>query len=82
MSIKRKWDLSSDETKRTCIDKIIHTLDETLDEQIGVLTAEELLDVITEVIGPDLYAKGVTDAKQLVDNKLGDLAIDLEVLKQ
>jgi uncharacterized protein (DUF2164 family) len=80
MSIKRKWDLSSDEIKKRCVDEIITWLDEHQTEPIGIIAAEELLSTITENIGPDMYNKGLKDAKQLISTRFADLEVDLDLM--
>ncbi len=81
MTIKRKFELSSDETKRKCINEIIGRLDETLDEKIGVIAAEDILDIVTESIGPDIYNQAVKDAKKILQNRFDDIDVDLDLLK-
>jgi len=80
MTIKRKWDLSSDEVKKKCVDEIITWYDDIQGESVGIIAAEDLLSIITENIGPDLYNKGVKDAKDLLTNKMADLDVDLDIL--
>lgn len=82
MDIKRKWDLSSDEAKKKCMDEIIRWFDDIQGDSVGVIAAQDLLDTLAQTIGPDLYNKGVTDAKQLLAGRFEDIQIDLDILKQ
>lgn len=80
--IKRKWDFSSDETKQKCLENIIARYDEVQDGQIGMITAQEVMDIITNAVGPAIYNKGLEDAKKLIQNKLADAEIEIDILKQ
>ncbi len=81
MSIKRKFDLSSDETKKECINAIITRLDDALDESIGVITAEDILDIVTTHIGPDIYNNALDDVKVLLSERFADIDVGIELLK-
>ena len=81
MNIKRPWENMSDEQKRKCLDEIVGRVNETNDNEIGLITAEDILDIITHAVGPDIYNQGIEDAKQAVQSKLADLNIDLDIQK-
>ncbi len=81
MKIKRKWDVSSNEVKKTCIEAIIGHYRETFDQEIGIIAAEEVLDIIAQHIGPDLYNKGVKDSKKKLQERIADLEVDLDLLE-
>lgn len=81
MSLKRKFDLSSDEVKRKCIDEIITRLDEVSGEKVGIITAEDILSIVTENIGPDIYNKAIEDSKELLKGRFADIEVELDLLK-
>ena len=79
---KRKpiWDILPEDEKKKCLDAIIaHFLDER-GEKIGVIAAEQLLDVVMEKIIWTAYNKGIDDAKTLLQEKFADINIDLDLL--
>lgn len=82
MSVQRKFDVSSEDTKRQCIDAIIARINETIDEEIGIITAEDILSIVSESIGPEIYNKALSDTQTLLKNKCTDLDIEIELLKQ
>lgn len=79
--MKRKWDTDDDALQRKCIDEVIARVDE-IDLPAGVIAAQEIIDIVTENLGPEIYNKGVRDAKKLLQEKLDDLEIDLDSLEQ
>jgi len=80
VSVKRTWDLLSEERRKTCIPAIITYFKKQRNEEIGIIAAEEFLDFILQLVVGDLYNKGVKDAKEALKKRFGDLEIDLDVL--
>jgi uncharacterized protein (DUF2164 family) len=77
---KPAWDLLTDEERRRAIDAIVaHFLDER-DETIGVIAAESFLDAVLEQVTAPAYNRGVADAKALLEQRWGDLNVDLDTL--
>lgn len=77
---KRKWDLISDDQRRTCIDKVIRFYEETKDEKIGMIAAEEILDLVLELTAEEIYSKGINDAQKLLQERFEGFQIDLDML--
>lgn len=77
----RKWDISDEQTKKRCVDELLTRIDEQGDAEFGMIAAEELIDIVAEHVGPEAYNKGIEDAKKLLQNKLADIEVDLDVLK-
>jgi uncharacterized protein (DUF2164 family) len=80
--IKRKRDVLSKERRKSCIEEIIPFFKKERNEEIGIIAAGDILDFFLQVIGPDLYNKGVEDSKNLLKGRLEDLEFDLEALKR
>lgn len=79
--MRRKWDIDDEALQRKCIDEVIARVDE-IDSPAGVIAAQDIIDIVTEHLGPGIYNKGLHDAKKLVREKLGDLEVDLDSLEQ
>jgi len=77
---KRKWDMLSDAKREYCINETIRFFSESRDEQIGVISAEEVLDFVLEMVAVELYKKGINDAKKIVEERVEDLKVDLDML--
>jgi len=79
-NIKRKWDRLSEEQRKQVIDKLIGWYELQRNEKIGYLAAEEILDFILELTSDLIYQKGVKDCRQILEQKIEDLIIDIELL--
>ena len=65
-----------------CLDKIIaHFLDER-GEQIGVIGAEQLLDITQEIVATSAYNRAIADSLELVQAKSSDMQVELDILKK
>ncbi|MEK7673293.1 MAG: DUF2164 family protein [Patescibacteria group bacterium] len=78
--IKRKWDLLSEEKRKTIIDEIVTFFNQERGETIGVIAAEDILDFFLQNAAQDIYNKGVEDAKKLLKKRFDDLEMDLDLL--
>lgn len=77
---KPAWDMLSDASKQTCLDRIVAYFFDTRGEQIGMIAAEDLLQKILECAYADAYNKGVHDTQKLVQERNADLDADIDVL--
>lgn len=82
MNSVRKWDITKPDLKKQCIDHVLTVIDQLDGVEPGVIFAEELMQTISSVVGPEFYNMGVTDAKKLIETKLADLEVDMDVLTQ
>ncbi len=73
----KNFQLSKSEKEKVVSD-IIHYFNSERDEEIGVLSAELLLDFLIERIAPEFYNLGVADAI----NYINQAAEDMESLKK
>ncbi len=79
--MKRKWDISDEATIKKCLDEVIARVEEIDSDKVGVIAAQEIIDIVTENFGPEIYNKGVRDSKKLVQEKFHDLEVDLDLLE-
>ncbi len=77
----RKWDTMNAPIRRKCLDEIIARIAEEDDTEIGSIAAQELLDIVAEHLGPQIYNRAIDDTKRLLQTKIADLEIDLDVSK-
>ncbi|HSW80560.1 MAG TPA: DUF2164 family protein [Candidatus Saccharimonadales bacterium] len=80
--MQRKWDVSDEQTRKKCIDEVITRIQEQDGEAFGRIVAEEIIAIVLQNIGADIYNLGVEDARKLVQQKFSDLEIDLDLLSQ
>ena len=80
--IKKQWDILSEEERRNYINKIITFFAEERDEEIGIIAAGEVLDFFLENFSKNIYNLGVEDANEMFKEKMTDLEVDLDAMKQ
>jgi uncharacterized protein (DUF2164 family) len=79
----RKWDTENEELQRKLLNEIIARVQEIDDTSaVGVIAAQDIVDIVTENIGSEIYNKGIADAKKMIVNKLADIEIDISTLEQ
>ena len=77
----RKWEITSELTKRQCIDELLARIEEQNDYEFGVIAAQEIIDIVSKHLGPQIRNATLDEAKKSVQAKLADLEIDLDVLR-
>lgn len=80
--MKRKWDIANEEAQKRCIDEVITRVEELEGASVGVIAAQDIIDIVTEHLAPELYNMGVRDAKKAVQEKIQDLEVDIDMLEQ
>jgi uncharacterized protein (DUF2164 family) len=78
--VKRQWDLISDDRRKYVIEEVMRFFHTSRDEEIGMIAAEEVLDAVLELIAVDIYKKGISEAKQIVEERMEDLKVDLDMI--
>jgi len=78
--MKNKWDSDDDALQRKCLDEVIARVDEIGDSPAGIIAAQDIVDIVTEHLAPEIYNRGVRDARKVLQDKLGDLEYDLDSL--
>lgn len=79
--MKRKWDVSSTETRKKCLEEIITRVEEQQGSTFGIIAAEEVLDIVSQNIGPDIYNLALKDAKKLLQDRMADIDTELDLLE-
>lgn len=73
-----KLSLISDEKKRGAVEAIIAFYKRERDEEIGVIAAEEILELVIDLVGKDIFNKGVDETVRLVQDRLSGVWMDVE----
>jgi len=79
-SINRKSNHLSDEKRRVAIDELIQFFEKEREEQIGRIAAEQVLNFFLESVGPEIYNKGIADAKRALESRMDELRYDFDDL--
>ena len=83
MALNRKWDIEDTELNKKCIDEVISRVEELENsDEVGIIAAQDIIDIVTENLAPVFYNQGVEDARKTVQDKIQDIEVDLDVLKQ
>lgn len=83
MALNRKWDIEDAELNKKCIDEVISRVQELENsDEVGIIAAQDIIDIVTENLAPVFYNQGVEDARKTVQDKIQDIEVDLDVLKQ
>lgn len=78
--IKKKWDLISKGKRDFLIREIITHFRKERNQEIGILSAEELLDFFLESLTGEIYNRAITDAKAQIKQSFEDIEINLDQL--
>jgi uncharacterized protein (DUF2164 family) len=79
-SVRKSWDRLPEDQKDNVKNQLIRFFDKELDEEIGVIAAESILNFFLQQVGPTLYNQGVSDAKLALEKRMDDLNYDLDDL--
>jgi len=79
-SVRKSWDRLPEDQKDNVKNQLIRFFDKELDEEIGVIAAESILNFFLQQVGPTLYNQGVSDAKLALEKRIEDLNYDLDDL--
>jgi uncharacterized protein (DUF2164 family) len=80
--MKRKFDSVSRETEKKCINEIITRIEEIEGGDVGIIAAQDIIEIVTQNLGPEIYNNGLNDAKKLMQGKFTDLETDISLLEQ
>ncbi len=77
---KNKFEFESEEKKAKYLNEIIAFFHKERDEEIGLIAAERILDFFLETMGEEIYKKAIKDCKKLLNERMEDLDIELDIL--
>ena len=79
----RKWDIKDKTLSRKVIDEVITRVQDIEDPEVaGEIVAQDLIDIVLENVGPEIYNSAVDDATKLIREKLEDIEYSVEDLKR
>jgi uncharacterized protein (DUF2164 family) len=76
---KRAWDYLDDEQRKKAVDEIVAFFESEREEKIGIIAAEEVLDMFLRSTGKEVYNKALEDAKEFLRKKAEDIEIDIDI---
>ena len=76
---KKPFSILNDRQRQAAIDEIIIFFANERDEQIGIIAAQDILDMFLENISKAIYNRGVDDTKDLIKQRILELETDVEL---
>jgi hypothetical protein len=81
MGLLRKWDIENKELNDRCIAEVITRVDELDGENMGMIAAQDIIDIVMSHYGPEAYNKAVREVKDVLDTKFQDTLMDVDLLQ-
>lgn len=79
----RKWDTDNEQLSRKCLNEVIARVQDIDDpERVGIIAAQDIVDIVLQNYGPEIYNKALADAGKMLGEKLQDIEYGLDELKQ
>ena len=79
----RKWNIDNKALNQKCIDEVVARVQEIDNpETVGVIAAQDIIDIVLENMGPEIYDKAINDATKLIRDKIQEIEYSTEDLKQ
>jgi uncharacterized protein (DUF2164 family) len=75
-------ELLDKEAKQKTLNRIIAHFKDELGQEIGMIAAEGVLELLLQEAGARIYNKGIEDAKKVFLENFQDLQVNLDVLKR
>ena len=70
----------SEEKRKSIIDELILYFEQERDEKVGMIAAGQLLDFFMQSAGSEIYNKGISDAKKVIESRINEISYDLDDL--
>lgn len=79
----RKWDSTNEPLQRKCLEEVIARIEDIDDTaSVGIIAAQDIVDIVLENLGPEIYNKGVKDASNIMTEKFQSIEVDIAALEQ
>lgn len=80
--VKKSWDLLPDDSRKVVIEALRRFYKTEFEEDLGMIRADLLLDKFLELTAVEIYNEGVDSTERLVEDKMGDLKMELYMLRK
>ena len=81
MGLLRKWDTENKQLNDKCIAEVITRVDELDGEDMGIIAAQDIIDIVMSHYGPEVYNKAIRDIKTTLDNRFDDTLTDIDMMQ-
>ncbi|CAN5430104.1 hypothetical protein BH10PAT3_BH10PAT3_0530 [soil metagenome] len=62
----RKWDTANKPLYKKCVDEVITRIEVMDGNLVGEIASQDIIDIVTENFGPEIYNTALRDAKKLL----------------
>lgn len=80
--MKRKWDTTDEELQKKCVNEVIACVEEIDGDSVGIIAAQDIIDIVLQNHGPEINNTAIKDAKKLLQERFHDLEVDYDLLEQ
>jgi len=78
----KKFDTLTKEAEKQLTEVVITRIEEIGDSGVGYIAAQDIIDSVVQVYGPEIYNMAIRDAKKLLQEKFTDIETELDIIKQ
>lgn len=78
----RKFDNISKEIEKQCMEEVITRIQEIEGSDVGIIAAQDIINIVKQNLGPEIYNTGVRDANKLIQERFADIEVDINLLEQ
>jgi uncharacterized protein (DUF2164 family) len=79
----KKLNIDNKEANQKCLNELITRIQDIDDTaQVGIIAAQDIIDIVIDNLGPEIYNKAIFDTNKLFQAKLEDLKYEIEELKR
>ena len=80
--MKKKWDVLPRDKQQKCLNEVITRVEELEGSEVGIIAAQDIIDIVLENLGPDIYNKALNDVIKKLRVQFADIETELELLEQ
>ena len=80
--MNRKYSIDNKEVSQKCLNEVITRIQDIDDtSQVGIIAAQDIIDIVIDNLAPEIYNKAIADTNKLLQTKFEDLKYEIEELK-
>ncbi|MEO5499177.1 MAG: DUF2164 family protein [Candidatus Saccharimonadales bacterium] len=78
--MQKKFDNIPEDIKKRCLSEVSASVEEISGEAVGIIASQEIIDIVTQYYGPEIYNMALEDTKKIVQEKLTDFGYEIDSL--
>ena len=77
-----KFGTLSKEAQKKAIEEVITRVEDIEVAEVGIIAAQDIIDIVIENFGPEIYNLGLRDAKKVLSERISDIETDIDLLEK